>query len=436
MFYNIAMSQIARRVLFYLLFLLFIVLGIGISFYAQGWRMDLPSFQISKVGGIYVRSYPENAEIFLNGKLIKNQSGFLSRGTLISDLFPKSYVLALRAPGYADWRENATVLPSFVVNHKYAVLAPAQSTSISSTTATSIMAAHGNILIETKRGTIMQNGKTIGIGTLITVSPDTQSIIFRTAKGGYRFWNAANNTTTALVATGTLSIDPYDDNTVIAANTSGITLLNMSDGTSDRIMHASTSKIDATSIATSPYTIAWTMTTTGSETSSIILYSRSAQNILDDDIAIKGSVQKLAWITNNILGILMKDGEFYLYHTDQQVLQKTADDVKDFSATSDGSRIATLEKESFEVFTLNDPEGYYRFNLPNIASAEKNIWYHDDDHLFIVYPDHTSLLDLQDASLANFTTVAEGMSASYDPDMNALYLIDPHGLPVRFDFAK
>ena len=80
--------------------LIFLILGSGIVLFAEGWRMDFPSFRVSKVGGIYVRSYPEDARIFLNGKSVQNQSGFLSRGTLISDLFPKTYRLALTAPGY------------------------------------------------------------------------------------------------------------------------------------------------------------------------------------------------------------------------------------------------------------------------------------------------------------------------------------------------
>ena len=69
------MSHSSRRALFYVLLFVFIVLGTGIILFAQGWRMDFPSFRVSKIGGIYVRSYPENADIFLNGKPIYEPIG-------------------------------------------------------------------------------------------------------------------------------------------------------------------------------------------------------------------------------------------------------------------------------------------------------------------------------------------------------------------------
>jgi hypothetical protein len=137
-----------------------------------------------------------------------------------------------------------------------------------------------------------------------------------------------------------------------------------------------------------------------------------------------------------MLGILTEDGSFYLYDTSQQNLQKIADDVRSANATTDGSRIATLESGSLEIFTLNDPKRYYRFNLPDVGNAQTALWYRDGDHLFISYPDHVAFLDLEDASLANFTTVALGTSPQYDPETNALYLIDPNGALLRFDFPK
>jgi hypothetical protein len=45
-------------------------------------------------------------------------------------------------------------------------------------------------------------------------------------------------------------------------------------------------------------------------------------------------------------------------------------------------------------------------------------------------------LDIQDMSLTNFTTVAEGTKSQYDPSANALYLVDPQENLIRFDFAK
>jgi len=130
-----------RRKIFYSLVALFIILGGGVVFYAQGWRLDVGSWHFTKIGGIYIRAYPENATFFLNGKPVQNESGFLTPGTLISNLLPRTYRVVLKAPNYDTWQENATVEPSQVVQFKYAVLVPATSTSASAST-TKIVAAN------------------------------------------------------------------------------------------------------------------------------------------------------------------------------------------------------------------------------------------------------------------------------------------------------
>ncbi len=135
------MARSTRRRIFYTLVALFVVIGGGVVGYAQGWRLNFVSWTIwrfEKIGGIYIRSYPESAAVYLNDKSVQNQSGFLSRGTLISDLLPRTYRVTLEVPGYETWREDAVVEPSLVVQFKYAVLVPASSTPIASSTAKQI----------------------------------------------------------------------------------------------------------------------------------------------------------------------------------------------------------------------------------------------------------------------------------------------------------
>lgn len=445
--YNIFMSHRSRRALFYAFCALFLILGTGIVLYAQGWRMDFPSFRVSKVGGIYVRSYPENAAIFLNGKPLSNQSGFLSRGTLISDLFPKTYRLALTAPGYIDWHENMTVTPSLVENHKYAVLVPANATSAATGTIASFATTRANLILEKTNGEIARNSEIIGFGKMIVNAADAQAIIFQTAKGTYEFMDLATDVATNLSnmmsragfgATSPLEIsfDPSVNTTVIAADGAKVDLLDMAQFTNTIIGKAPKGEVIAPSIAVSPNTVAWAESASHANSSTLFFYDLSLKITASTTVALEAPVKKLAWISGGLLGILTENGAFYLYDTNQQNLRKIADDVRSSSATADGSRIATLESNSLEIFTLNDPEKYYRFNLPDVGDAETALWYHDSDHLFIAYSDHVSFLDLEDASLANFTTVAQGTSAQYDPDANALYVIDPADQLLRFDFPK
>ncbi len=431
-----------------MLFLLFLVLGGGIVLFAQGWRIDFPSFLISKVGGIYIRSYPENASIFLNGKPTENQSGFLSRGTLISDLFPKTYRLALTAPGYLDWHENVAVAPSFVANHKYAVLVPANPASIGTSTVINFRESQNDTLSENSNGEISFDGKVIGFGKLIAATPDLQSVVFQTAKGTYEFAttqtgtiiNLSNMLAKAGFSTATppkIFLSPSADGIIFAVNAERVEMIDATQGTSSKIDEAPRGQTIANAIAVSPDTVAWARS--GNQrmsSSSLLFYNLSSETIASTTLSIEGSVKELNWITNSLVGILTENGSFYLYDASQQNLQKTADDVRSFSATVDGSRIATLETRSLEIFTPKDPEGYYRFNLPDVGNAQTLLWYRDDDHLFVTYPDRVAFLDLEDTNLTNFATVSPGILPHYDPQTNALYMLNFQNRLLRFDFAK
>lgn len=267
-----SMTRNARRRLFYALLALFLVFGTGIVLYAQGWRFDFSTGKFGEVGAIYVRSFPDYAQITLNGKPIQSQVGFLSPGTLISNLFPKNYEVGLSVPGYDRWTEKAAVAPMLVTEFKYAVLVPQNATD--------------------------------------------------TASG-----------TKAIILT----------------------------------LQSSTRAIASAAIAARHLTLAGGNLLIGSTT--------------------------------------------------------LANDVRSFSLSADGTTVAALENKSIEVFSFNNRSTYYRFNLPNLANIKQLVWYRDDEHLFVIYPNSISFLDLADTSLVNFTTIGTEISfAAYDPDANVLYV--------------
>lgn len=324
------MTLRTRRKIFYTLVALFFVLGTGVVLYAQGWRLDFSTWRFEKIGGIYVHSYPGDATIYLNGKPVPNDAGFLSPGTLISDLLPRTYNVSLKATGYDTWQEQASVMPAQVVQFKYAVLVPDIATSTPSST--------------------------------------------------WRALIAAEPTSTA--------IDPYDPTQKVVTSMNKIAIYNIA---------------QATTTATVP---------------------------------VMGKNLEVKWITPTLVGILQNTGELYTYDTASQSLQKIADDVKDFSATDDGSMVAALEYNSLEIFSFSDSNIYYRFNIPNVGAATDVVWYRDDDHLFVVYPDSVSFLDLADSALVNFTTVARGTHPLYDPQTNTFYITAPNGQVMQYSFPS
>jgi len=111
-----------RRVIFYFFVLVFLFIGASLVLYSQGYRFDFRLFKVEKIGGIFVKSAPEDASITLNQKPIQNKSWLLQSGTLINDLTPGNYHLVLAKSGYHTWTKDLVVEPSIVTEADFAVL--------------------------------------------------------------------------------------------------------------------------------------------------------------------------------------------------------------------------------------------------------------------------------------------------------------------------
>ncbi len=445
-----------RKLIFYLLVALFFVIGAAVILYAQGWRFDAATWRASKVGGIFVRSFPDDARISLDKKPIQNDSSFLGRGTLIANLFPKTYDLELEKTGYDAWHENAAVSPSLVAAFKSAVLVPQNATSVAQGPVQKFFAANNTVVVQNTNGALSSDGLPIGKGTLIDEAKDgSAAIIKNNTNGKYSLYQSGNGGTTDLSAilaksgaakgdVASIFFDPRDPGMIVAAGPSKIWLIDTANANTTLIKNisaAATAKISAKeiigdSIAAGTNMIAWTESEKSARSSDIMIYDTSAESIAASS-TLPGQNSDLKWVKDGMLGILQNDGELYLYDTGTDSVTHIADDVKYFAPTADGSSVAALENKSMEIIPLTgNSYDYYRFNLPDIADARRVIWYKDTMHLFIEYGDRVSFLDLKDAGLDNFTTVAQGMAPFYDADNNALYLINPAQNLVRFDFPE
>lgn len=448
------MTLRTRRALFYGLVALFLVVGTGVVLYAQGWRINPETLHTEKVGAIYIRSYPSDAQITLNGKPTDNGSGFLSPGTFISDLFPKSYTVALAAPGYDAWTENAPVAPSMVVQMKYAVLVPDHGTDITPTdtasaagTVQDFFEAGGNIVTMEAPGSVLRwEGKKLGAGTIISHSTDFKDFVYRAAaNGNYFVYDLSEGTTTnllpALRSMGassstitSISIDPYDPTRVIVQTARTIAAIDLANH--ERVITIATAPHGAVlepPLAISPSSFAWNERT--ASTSRIFIYDKFSGNVTDNSLTIPEGVKELKWISVATLGVVLEDGELFRYNIAAEQFTKIADQVRDFYPTDDGTMLAALEAHSVEIFSFTSSD-YYRFALPDVGAVTDLTWYRDNAHLFVRYPDSIRFLDLQDAGLRNFTVISQGTASSYDARMNSLYLIDQGGNLIRFDFPN
>ncbi len=438
------MTRQTRRTIFYMLLGLFFVIGGIVVFYAEGWRVDLGG-HFEKVGAIFVRSYPADATITLNNELIPNGSGLLSRGTLISNLFPRNYALTLKRDGFHDWRESAEVFPSLVTEFKYAVLVPQSSTRMAAGVSSFAISSNEIVLGQTS-GAVTWRGAKIGSGTVLGASTDPKDVLVKTPAGSYLLYDFDTTSSTSLSAAldrngigsryvdGVL-IDPYDPTDIVVTTPGRVATFNTGTGIFTTIGRVGGSRSINPAIAVSPSFIAWTRFDNASGTS-VAIYDKFSGTTATSTATVAGRAAELAWVDGNTLGVLEDTGSLYLYDTASRTFKKLADDAIVFRVAGDGSAIAALEHKSLEVLPLSDAATYHRFNIPRVADAKDLRWYKDANHLFIVYADRVSFLDLDDAGLNNFIAVANGAAPFYSPQTNALYLIAPDATLIRFDFPN
>ncbi|MDE2019499.1 MAG: PEGA domain-containing protein [Patescibacteria group bacterium] len=135
-------------------------------------------------------------------------------------------------------------------------------------------------------------------------------------------------------------------------------------------------------------------------------------------LALQSSTRALASTTIAARSLALSKGNLLAGST------TLANDVRSFSVSADGTMVAALEHKSVEIFSFTDSSAYERFNLPDIADIKQLVWYRDDEHLFVAYPNSISFLDLADVGLMNFATVASASSfEAYDRDLNILYVL-------------
>ncbi|MBI4086258.1 MAG: hypothetical protein HY433_03410 [Candidatus Liptonbacteria bacterium] len=444
------MTKKTRRSLFYGLLLLFPLLGGAIILYAQGWRLDLETFRVRKVGAIYVKSFPASADIRLNGKLIENKTGILTRGTFINGLFPKNYKLALNAEGYLDWEEHIAVKPSLVSEIKYAVLIPKTAERVATSSVKNFWLVNQKPLIQNERGELLWDGSKLSGNEVIGWTADFKKILTEDKKNKAYFINdvsggapTSTNFNPSFSVQGgknlgirspgfqKVLIDPGNDKNLLLQTSDSVSVFDISNNKLSATEKSSSTIIQFTASA---YWFAWTTFNARGNTSDLTLYNRASQTRLNGK-TFAGKTVKLDFRNGNKLGILQDDGGFYVERTGENPAQKTASDVKDFSFSKNKDLVAALEHNSVEIFSFGSENDYWRFRLPDNEKIERLEWYKDANHLFVIYPETVRFLDLNDKALENFPIIASGKPALYDEQSNKLYFVKNNGL-WSLEFAR
>lgn len=112
------MIRRTRRIIFYLFLIAFIVLTPLIILYARGYSFDWEEKTIVATGGIYLKSYPSKAEIYVNDKSKGKTNRFIRR------LIPKTYEIKITKDNYHPWQKELIVESGLVSKANHILLIP------------------------------------------------------------------------------------------------------------------------------------------------------------------------------------------------------------------------------------------------------------------------------------------------------------------------
>ncbi len=435
-----------RHHLFNALLVSFFVIGAILLLYVNGWRFDFKTFRPMKVGAIFVRSFPPGAQISLDKKTVKNDSGFFQSGTLINGLFPKTYALDLSANGYEPWHENITVSPALVAEAKYAVLIPKNAEAVTTSTTEHFWILGSDLVVEKSNGALMDNGEKLGVtGEVMGWTSNFENILTYDQKTGVYAWNSRPdnshiNVTSLLKKVGfnlkrdfKITVDPENNKKMMVVQSDALYTFDTGSGKLTAVRKAKGMMLD--NAIASTFLFAWTEFNPSANTSTLVVYDKFLGKAQSDSPTLKGKIAKIQWVSNNRIGILQNDGAFSLYDLQKDETTKIADDVKDFVFTENGGAVAALEHSALEVFVFNQDKDYYRFRLPGMDSIQSISWYGDGSHLFVSYPENVRFLDLKDSALKNLAVVRETSLARYNQKDNTFYFTSAEGLK-RLVFSK
>jgi len=113
------MTQRIRRIILIGAVLFFVLITPIILLYAWGYSFDWQNKKVVLTGGLYLKSVPKKAEVYINNQIQKEITP-----TFIKRLLPKEYQIKITKQGYHSWQKNLEVESKIVTEAKNIVLIP------------------------------------------------------------------------------------------------------------------------------------------------------------------------------------------------------------------------------------------------------------------------------------------------------------------------
>lgn len=436
------MHKITRRIIFYAFCLIFLLLGVGITLYAQGYRISDRSLTVTSVGGLYITTTPSGASITLDGEPVKSNSGLFQAGTLLGGLFPKDHALELAYPGYRTWKRTVSILPSKVTEITDAVLIPEGTTRIATTSqATGFWLMGNDILLQNASGTLSFQTSTVPGTTPLGFNQNRTQFLSVSQNGRYSLTNLQLGTATPLTpllaaipqnaqsSSTRIFIDSSSESRIFAVTPRIIFWIDAERETITPLVSPVAETITVGAVEPSRNTIAWSIYNTASSTSQIVLYDKFSRRSTVLPQTFSGRVSALRWGGTSMLTATTDRNEFFLIDLDRQVSIERRMNVRDAYFANDATWLALLGADSIEVLSFRTPNQYSRFSVKDAPSISHLTWYRNNHGFFIHYPDRIVFMEVDDALQENVSIVATGSTqGAYDAEQNRLYYLANDGI--------
>jgi len=441
------MSLATRRILFYSLTLLFIVVGTGLVFYSRGWRFDWKDRELVQIGGIYLRSRPDDARIELDGKAVKNKAGLLQSGTLIGNLFPGEYDIHLSKDGYHDWRKHVSVLPENVSIFDEIIMVPQKEGELVVPMADNFYLQEGDsgrMIIE-DRGRLKFNDGVL-VGDEVVAFRDNLPVTYETEIKNYYLTDLGKPEarplnlndlftelkTTQLNLPGEVLIIkvypyPYSSRRFIILTAHALYTLD-----TERLVVEQIGS-EASDFVVAGNDVVW-LGPRGISKYNLVFRSHSALGDLSQ-IGITG-VDEIAEIgvpnSGDAISILKNDGELWLWEGGD--FSRLRQDVKQAIFSPDSRGLLIQEAGSLKFYD-RDEKILISLDFKPEAEIKKTIWYRNN--AYVISSDSEErlvFLEINEVVPLNRVLIASGvLNFDYSEGEDALYFIDDEGIK-RFSF--
>ena len=150
------MPKKTRRLLFYSFVFLFIIAGLAVVFYSQGWRMVFADYSVKfeRTGAVYIQTEPKGVSIKIGQETFGDKSGLIQNGTLINEVLPGNYKVEIQKNNYIAWVKDITVESGLVSEVSKIILVPEklQKTEVSLNKSTDNFWVNSDKIVFSSRG--------------------------------------------------------------------------------------------------------------------------------------------------------------------------------------------------------------------------------------------------------------------------------------------